>query len=709
MENAELPIPTPGPGEILVRTAYSAISTGTEGRTVSDARKGWVAKAQSRRAEVEKVIDTARKQGVTDTYRMVMTRLEALQPLGYSLSGTVAAVGAGVREFRVGDRVACGGAGASHAEWVTVPQNLCVPLPDGASADEAAFTTIGAIAMQGVRRAEVSLGECVAVIGLGLIGQLTVQLLRSAGVRAFGIDLRKESVEMAVVSGAEYAAKRSDDTLEQTLLHLSGGHGVDAVIITAGTSSTDPVNLAGRLCRSRGKVVIVGNVSTDFDRREYYRKELDLRMSTSYGPGRYDPKYEEKGIDYPIGHVRWTENRNMQAFVRLLADGKLDLSHLITHRFSFAEAQSAFDLVVDEEALKMGVLLEYDTTEKDLPRERTETTSDRRRTDVVSVIGAGSFATNFLLPHLGRHISLGAVATSRPHTAENAKRKFGFERIFANGETLIDADDAGAVAIATRHDSHAPLALRALEAGKRVFVEKPLCLTPEEYVQIENRLRLPDAPDLMVGFNRRFAPHTTRVREIFERGPVAINYRIQAGRVPHDHWVHDPQVGGGRILGEACHFIDLCAFIARSPIKTVSAYAMEAHPQNLDTFSAVLFFENGSVASISYFSNGHKSMPKEWIEVSGGGVGVRIDDFKTQTVYGAKQKVHKLKKQDKGHAEEMKAVATALRNGEPLPVSAADSLNATAATFAVLASIARGGQSISVQELVQSWRTETEM
>ncbi len=692
MELADLPNPVARRGEVLVRTAFSAISTGTEGRTVSDARKGWIAKAKSRRQEVEKVIDTARKQGIADTYRMVMTRLEAMNPLGYSVSGTVVEVGPGVRNFRPGDRVACGGGGASHAELVAVKENLCVKLPDEAPLDQAAFTTIGSIAMQGVRRAELSLGETAVVIGLGIIGQMTIKLLQRAGVRAFGIDIREEPLATALQSGAERAESRHSETLERGVLEWSGGHGVDAVIITAGGGDTDAVNLAGALCRHRGKVVIVGNVATGFERKNYYRKELDLRMSTSYGPGRYDPEYEEKGKDYPIGHVRWTENRNMQSFAALLADG-MDIGHLITHRFPFDEAEKAFDAVVARSSGMLGVLLEYDLT-KDLSAPRK--TVPQPPTQSVSLIGAGSFAGNFLLPHLSGLIAFDAVATSRPHTAENAMRKFGFHRSYADARQLIEESQSGAVLIATRHDSHAPLALAALEAGKRVYVEKPLCLTKEELGLLEEQLRRPDSPDLMVGFNRRFAPHIQKILPLLDGGPVAINYRVNAGHVPPDHWVHDPETGGGRILGEACHFIDLCTYLAQSPVSEVSAFAAETHPQNLDTFTASLRFENGSIATVSYFSNGNRALPKEWLEISRAGMSVQIDDFRTMTVYGGKKRTFKLPKQDKGHAAEMRALAEALNAGAPLPVSVEDSLHATEATFAVLESIASGGEKITV-------------
>src|SRR5690554_864937 len=396
MEIVSLPNPIPGKGEVLVRTHFSAISTGTEGKTVSDARKGYIAKAKSRKEEVSKVVKAARAHGISDTYKMVMNKLEALQPLGYSLSGVVAAVGSNITHFKPGDRVACGGASASHAELVCVPENLCVRIPEKANIDEAAFTTIGAIAMQGIRRAELNLGENCVVIGLGIIGQITMRLLKAAGVKAFGIDLKNELVGLAGQSGAENACLRSDELLEAKVAEFSHGHGVDAVIITAASASLDPVELAGTLCRIHGKVVIVGSVPTGFSRKNYYRKELDLRMSTSYGPGRYDNNYEEKGKDYPIGHVRWTENRNMQSFAALLADG-MDIGHLITHRFAFDEAEKAFDAVVARSSGMLGVLLEYDLT-KDLSPPRK--TMPQPPTQSVSLIGAGSFAGNFLLPHL---------------------------------------------------------------------------------------------------------------------------------------------------------------------------------------------------------------------------------------------------------------------------------------------------------------------
>lgn len=702
MEIVSLPNPHPQKGQVLVRTYFSAISTGTEGKTVTDARKGYFAKAQSRKEEVSKVLKAAQNFGVSDTYKMVMNKLESLQPLGYSLSGEVVEVGEGVTEFQPGDRVACGGATASHAELVVVPKNLVVKLRPKTAMDQAAFTTIGAIALQGIRRSGLSIGENAAVIGLGLIGQITVKLLKAAGIRAFGIDLKPELVDQAIQSGAEGAALRSDTLLEARVAEFARGEGVDAVIITAGSSSLDPVELAGKLCRTHGKVIIVGSVPTGFSRKNYYRKELELLMSTSYGPGRYDSNYEEKGLDYPIGQVRWTENRNMQAFSGMLTDGSIYLNDLISHRFDFDDARRAFDLVVNPEEEKMGILLAYDTDKPlSAPSKGKKQTASGNR---ISVIGAGSFSGNFLMPNLAKHMEMGGVLTARPHTAENAARKFGFQKAFANADELFDADGAAAVAIATRHDSHATYALQALEKGKRVFLEKPMCIHKSEFLALRSLLLQPEYPDLMVGFNRRFAPHTQKVKKVLSGVPVSIQYRVNAGNMPADHWVHDPEVGGGRIIGEVCHFIDLCAFFAESQVASVMAVALDASIQQNDTCAITLKMENGSIANISYFSNGSPKLPKEHIEIFAGGSSAVIQDFKTLELADKNgMRKTKLQKQDKGHAAEIEAFASAVKSGKALPVSVEESLHATLVTFAVVESLRRGGEKIDMKDFEASW------
>jgi len=653
MEIATLPNPIAGEGEVLVRVAYSAISTGTEGKTVSDARKGYVAKAKSRKEEVAKVVKAAQTYGVAETYKLVMNKLESLQPLGYSLSGEVVSVGEGVSEFKLGDKVACGGSSASHAELVAVPKNLCVKLHSNTELDQAAFTTIGAIAMQGIRRADLKLGENSVVVGLGLIGQMTIRLLKAAGVSTFGVDLKDELINLAIQSGAKEAALRSDELIEERIKKFSNGNGVDAVIITAATASTDPVELAGQISRVHGKVVIVGAVPTGFSRKQYYRKELELLMSTSYGPGRYDANYEEKGLDYPIGQVRWTENRNMQAFADLLSSGALDISDLISHKFPFVEAKKAFDLIVDGAESKMGVLLEYDNSKEVESEQKVALEKDHLLTDSVSFIGAGSFAGNFLLPNLKGKIKFSAVATKRPHSAENARRKFEFDQAFADADALIQKDEAGAVVIATRHDTHASLTIKALKRGKRVFVEKPLCLKPQELSEIKELAQSNSQADVIVGFNRRFAPSVLELKKKLSLElPKVIQYRVNAGFQPDDHWVHDPEVGGGRILGEACHFVDLCYFLAEAKAVSVSAILMATEPQTCDSFTANLAFAEGSVASLVYLSNGNKAMPKEHIEVSTGGFSAEIDDFKKSTYFGKTVSKTKQPKQDKGHAAE---------------------------------------------------------
>jgi len=704
MEIATLPNPIPGKGEVLVQTAFSAISTGTEGKTVSDARKGYVAKAKARKEEVAKVVKAAQTYGVGETYKLVMNKLESLQPLGYSLSGKVVSVGAGVSEFKPGDTVACGGASASHAELVSVPKNLCVKLNPTANLDQAAFTTIGAIAMQGIRRADLKLGENCVIIGLGLIGQLTIRLLKAAGVKTFGIDLKEKLVDLAIQSGAEEASLRSDELIEERIKKFSNGYGVDAVIITAATSSTDPVELAGQISRTHGKVVIVGAVPTGFSRKQYYRKELELLMSTSYGPGRYDANYEEKGLDYPIGQVRWTENRNMQAFANLLGSGALDIADLISHKFPFAEAKNAFDLIIDDTQSKMGVLLEYDTSKKLKIEKDSSPNKTPLKTDSVSIIGAGSFAGNFLLPNLKGKITFSAVATKRPHSAENAKRKYAFDQAFGNADELIQSDRAGAVFIATRHDTHASLTLKALNRGKRVFVEKPLCLHPHELVEIKEVVRSNGQADVMVGFNRRFAPAVVELKKKLSLElPKVIQYRVNAGFQPDDHWVHDPEVGGGRVLGEACHFIDLCYFLAGAKAVSVSAMPMAAEPQNFDSFTANLAFADGSVASLVYLSNGNKAMPKEHIEVSTGGFSAEIDDFKKVTYFGKSVTKTKLPKQDKGHAAEMELVANALKTGSSFPISMDEVFHSTLVTFALLESVRQDGKKIVIEEFERQW------
>ena len=696
MELSEVPVPALTGGRVLVRNHYSVISAGTEGGKVSTARKGYIGKAKEKPAQVKQVIDTLKSEGIASTYRRVMNKLDALSPLGYSASGIVEAVGDGVTRFRVGDRVASGGEGANHAEVSSVPENLVVRVPDEVSLEHAAYSTIAAIAIQGVRQADLRLGESCAVIGLGLLGQLTVQMLKAAGVKAAGIDINPDMVELAGKSGADIAFARGSGDEEQAIIDFSDGYGVDAVIITAGSSSLDPVELAGRLCRRKGRVVIVGAVPTGFSRDNYYKKELELRMATSYGPGRYDPNYEEKGQDYPIGYVRWTENRNMQAFLQLVAGGKIDLSFLTTHEFEFEKAPGAYQMIVDRSETYVGIVLKYDT-EKETIRSIDLSGVSRKPQAVegeprVSFIGAGSFAQNLLLPNIKGSVFV-TVATSQGHTSKNVAQKWKFRTATCDAEDVFK-DDSNTVFIATRHDSHAEYVMRSLKAGKNVFVEKPLCMTEEELEEIATIYKSAsgkDAPSLMVGFNRRFAPYVESIkREFTDKVPKSINYRINAGAIPADHWVQDREVGGGRIIGEVCHFVDLAMHLAGALPKSLSAAAMEDPRGLLDTLNVNTLFTDGSIANISYFANGSKAMKKERLEVFSSGKTAVLDDFTKLDIFSTRKTTNKKLGQDKGHRREIEKFLDSIRTGCPAPIPFEEIYYSTKMSFDIIRSINNG-------------------
>jgi len=696
MELSEVPVPALAGGRVLVRNHYSVISAGTEGGKVSTARKGYIGKAKEKPSQVKQVIDTLKSEGIASTYRRVMNKLDALSPLGYSASGVVEAVGEGVTRFKVGDRVASGGEGSNHAEVSSVPENLVVKVPDAVTLEHAAYATIAAIAIQGVRQADLRLGESCAVIGLGLLGQLTVQILKAAGVKVAGVDIDPDMVELAGRSGADVAFTRGSGEEERAIVDFSDGYGVDAVIITAGSSSLDPVELAGGLCRRKGRVVIVGAVPTGFSRENYYRKELELRMATSYGPGRYDPNYEEKGRDYPIGYVRWTENRNMQAFLQLVADGKIDLSFLTTHEVEFEKAPDAYQMIVDRSEPYVGIVLKYDT-EKETVRSidlsgqglRPSTEGGEPR---ISFIGAGSFAQNLLLPNIKDSVLI-SVATSQGHTSKNVAQKWNFRTATCDAEDVF-TDDSNTVFIATRHDSHAEYVMRSLSAGKNVFVEKPLCMTEEELEEIAgiyNRASGGDALRLMVGFNRRFAPHVRTIkREFSDKLPKSINYRVNAGAIPADHWVQDREIGGGRIIGEVCHFVDLAMFLAGSLPKSLSAAAMEDPRGLLDTLNVNILFRDGSIANVSYFANGSKAMKKERLEIFSSGKTAVLDDFTRLDIFTSRKTTNKKLGRDKGHRREVEEFLDSIRNGSPAPISFEEIYYSTKMSFDIIRSINNG-------------------
>ncbi len=697
MKILEVPFPILGDGELLIRNHYSVISSGTEGKTVTDARKGYIAKARSRQKEVKQVIDMIKKNGLKDTYDLVMNKLEAPSPLGYSSAGEIIAVGEKVSGFKKGDHVACGGSNAVHADVVSVPVNLCVKVAKRTDLKHAAFSTIAAIAIQGIRQADLKFGENCVVIGLGLIGLFTVQILEASGINVIGVDVNDEQIKKADTLGCGYHINRNNPGIERIINKRTDGIGADAVIITAGSSSTDPVNFAGEVSRKKGKVVIVGGVPTGFDRPNYFKKELDLKMSSSYGPGRYDPQYEEKGIDYPVGYVRWTENRNMQSYIDLLEKGKLNIEKLITHEFDLPDAPEAYNMILKKSEQFTGILIKYDT-EKNIKKKIPFKRSEYIPSDVnIGMIGGGSFAQNVLLPAMkNAKCKFVTILTGRGNDSRYIADKYKFDNCIDDADDLFNDKNINTIVIATPHNTHADYVIRSLKAGKNVFVEKPLALTPKELEEIRkvfnSTLKTKNSklnpPRLMVGFNRRFSPHIKRVKELFsDDQPKAMNFRINAGAVPKGHWVNDPEVGGGRIIGEACHFIDLAMFVSGSKITSVFANSVNDPDDLNDTIIVNLTFENGSIANISYFSNGNKELPKEYLEIFCDGTTVIVDDFKSMKIYDEKIQKSKLKKQDKGHKEEVKHFFASIKEGNPSPISFEELYMSSLSTFKVLESI----------------------
>lgn len=697
----KVPYPQLAEGMLLVKTHYSIISAGTEGSTVQAARKSLIGKAKERPQQVKQVLDTLKKQGILQTYRAVMKKLDAYSPLGYSCSGEVIAIGEGVSNFRVGDKVACAGAGyANHAELNAVPVNLCVKLDTEADLKDSAYNTLGAISMQGVRQADLRIGESCVIVGLGLLGQLAALILKASGVRVFGVDLSEAAVNLTLTNNVCEAAFTSETLgLEEKIMNLTGGIGADAVVIAAATSSTDPINFAGAVARKKGKVVVLGAVPTGFEREPFwYRKELELKMACSYGPGRYDLNYEEKGIDYPVAYVRWTENRNMQAFQYLLSSGKIDISYLSTHEFDFNDASKAFDLVVNKTEPFIGIALKYDFEKNHRQEKITVGEAAEKESKVaISIIGAGSYAQGNLLPNIPNtnEISRIGVLTSTGTTSKRVAEKFKFEFCAGQEEDVLD-DKTNTVFVATRHDSHGSYVLKALEKNKHVFVEKPLCLYEEELEQIIAAKERTKAM-VMIGFNRRFSPLTAKIKKIVGSGPMTMIYRINAGNIPMDTWMQDMKIGGGRIIGEACHFIDYLTYINGSLPTKVSAQVMPDSNNLNDTVNIMLQFENGSTGVVCYYANGSKSLPKEYFEVFALGTSAILNDFKELKIYGKdKPSKTKLFNQNKGQKEMVQAFINGILNEGNAPISFKEIVAVTKVTFRVLESIKQNGQQIVV-------------
>lgn len=670
LELARVPDPSVRPGYVLIANEFSLISAGTERMVVELSRKSLLAKARERPDLVRKMWKKLLTEGVMNTASQVREKLDEPISLGYSSTGVVLACGAGVQQFKPGDRVASNG---PHAEVVCVPHNLCAKVPHGVASEYAAFTVVGAIAMQGVRLTKASLGEVVFVIGLGLIGQLAVSLLKAAGCRVIGTDLDATRCDEALRMGADVARPRLK---AQEVVELSGGVGADSVLITAATKSAGPIELAGDAVRKKGRVVLVGVAHIDIPRQTYYMKEAEFVVSCSYGPGRYDPSYEDRGNDYPIAYVRWTEQRNMQAVLDMMAAGRLDVSSLITHRFPVDRASDAYDLIERPEARYTGILLQY-PPHHDRPRARRIEMSAAAHAGPIGVgcLGAGQFGRMVLLPIVAKtpQFSLRAVSSASGATAARTAAKLGFAVAASDNEEVLRDARVDLAVVLTRHNQHASLVCQALRAGKHVFVEKPLAMTEQELQDVEDALHA-SPRILMVGFNRRFSPAAREARAFFEgvRQPLTVSIRFNAGDIPPDHWTQQHAIGGGRIIGEACHAIDLATYLVGSPPVRVFAESIggvDAPAMTDDQCFITLRHENGAVSSIGYLAGGDRGLAKERVEVLGGGRMAIIDDFReVTTAVGGSAKTHKFRTQDKGHRAEIEALAKALAEGGAAPI-----------------------------------------
>lgn len=687
-EVADIPCPRAGRGQLLIRTTRTLVSAGTERMLVDFGKAGFIEKARQQPDKVRQVFDKIRADGLMPTLAAVRNKLDQPLPMGYCNVGEVVEVGAGVTGFAVGDRVASNG---KHAEMVAVPVNLCARVPESVTDDEAAFTVLGAIALQGIRLVQPTLGEAVVVTGLGLIGLVTVQLLKAQGCRVLGLDFDADKLALARRFGAEVVDLKSGADPVAAAQAFSRGRGVDAVLITASTKSNEPVHQAALMSRKRGRIVLVGVTGLELSRADFFEKELSFQVSCSYGPGRYDPNYEDKGQDYPVGFVRWTEQRNFEAVLDMLAERRLDVATLVSHRFAIAEAPAAYAVVGGSEP-SLGILLQYPAapvSEAEDPR-RARTVAVPSSSAVaprasapaasagaspgtarVSIIGAGNYAGAVLVPAFkAAGAQLLRIASAGGASSLHLARKFGFAEATTDTDALIADPQCDAVVVSTRHDTHADYVVRALGAGKHVFVEKPLALTEADLERIESAARAAPGRLLMVGFNRRFAPQVVRLRELLAGapGPKAFVMTVNAGAIPAQHWTQDAAVGGGRLLGEGCHFIDLLRHLAGAPVESHAVTRMAAATP--DTATVTLRFADGSLGTIHYFANGSKAFPKERLEVFAAGRVLQLDNFRRLAGFGwpGFTKMN-LWRQDKGQAACAAAFVQAVKAGGPSPIA----------------------------------------
>jgi len=699
---AEVPPPALQPGGVLVRVRRSLISIGTERAVIALAKKSPLGKAKERPDLARKVLNKARQEGYWSTWKVVRNLIGSPIPLGYSCAGEVVEVGRDAAGFAVGDRVACAGLNyANHAEIDYVPRNLVARMPDGLSFDDACFVTLGAIAMQGVRLAQLELGERVVVLGLGLVGQIALQIARCSGARVLAYDVDPAKVALALELGAHQGVSDAS-ALRPAVAAFTEGAGADAVLVCAATRSDRPLGDAADISRLKGRVIVVGDVGMAIKRRPYFEKELSLIVSRSYGPGRYDPAYEVHGVDYPLPYVRWTEQRNMQSFLELMAAREVSVAPLVTHRFPIDNIEPAYQLVTGERQERaIAILLEYpgaDAAATRVTLAAAGAPAAARDTLRFGVIGAGQFAKAVLLPAFASQngVRIDAICTATGLTSRKVAESYKARYCTSDASDIINDPDIDAVIIATRHDQHAALVADALRAGKAVFAEKPLAITPASLAELARLLESMASPRLMVGFNRRFAPLATACHRFFSNRayPLFLSYRVNAGTFPPDNWVFDPVHGGGRVLGEVCHFIDMLAYLTDALPARVHAeeigYSREpAHRR--DSLTITLRMTDGSVGAIHYVADGDPGLAKEYFEVFGGQRAALLDNYRTLTLHsGNKRRRQRLLNQAKGHAEEVAAFVAAVRTGAPMPIPIETILAVSAATFAVHASLDRG-------------------
>lgn len=687
-EVTEVPVPGVSRGQLLIATSHTLVSAGTERMLVKFGKAGWIDKARQQPDKVGMVLDKIKTDGLVPTVEAVFNKLDQPLTLGYCNVGRVTKVGAGETAFEVGDRVVSNG---KHAEVVSVPFNLCAKVPDAVSDEEAAFTVLGAIALQGIRLVQPTLGETVVVTGLGLVGLMTVQLLRAHGCRVLGLDFDPGKLELARQFGAEVGDLAAGQDPVATAMAYSRGRGVDAVIVTAATKSSEPIHQAALMCRKRGRIVLVGVTGLELSRDDFFKKELTFQVSASYGPGRYDTNYEEKGQDYPVGFVRWTEQRNFEAVLDMMAEGRMDVKPLISHRFKIGEAEKAYELVGGS-GPSLGILLEYPGVQLTHEGRTVQlaapqgVSASQESKAVVSFIGSGNYATAVLIPAFKEAgARLRSVASSAGVSGVHAGRKFGFEETTTDADRLFADSETNAIVVTTRHDSHAGFVKQALQSAKHVFVEKPLCLTLEELADIESRFAsMASPPIVMVGFNRRFAPQVQRIKLLLRgaTGPKAFVMTVNAGAITAEHWTQDKEVGGGRIVGEACHFIDLLRFLAGAPITSWQQQSMDSATQ--DTVTLSLNFADGSIGTIHYFANGSKSFPKERLEVFASGRVLQLDNFRKLTGFGwpGFSKLN-LWRQNKGQKACAQAFVDAIQQGSQQPIPVAEIFEVSRVTIEI--------------------------